>query len=101
MAVRGFYVENDRFLAAVEPHEIAALAVGGTVVAARKVSFPPLDLDDPSAGIRESTGAQRCGDRLLDRHHQHSFERPTHSLLQNRIHEAPVEATTFRPIFGT
>ena len=101
MVVRVFDVENDGFLAAVEPYEIAALSVGGTVVAARKIAFRPLDLDNPGTGIREAASAQRRGDRLLDRNHQHSFERPTHFLLQNCTHEAPVEATTFPPIFGT
>src|ERR1700746_595056 len=71
------------------------------VVAARKISLRPLDLDAPRAGIGKAAGAQRCGDGLFDRHHQHSFERPTHFLLPNCTHEAPVEATTFPPIFGT
>jgi len=51
VVVRVFDIENDGFLAAVEPYEIAALAVGGPVVAAREIAFRPLDLDDPGAGI--------------------------------------------------
>jgi hypothetical protein len=36
---RVFDIENDGFLAAVEPYEIAALTAGGPVVAARKIAF--------------------------------------------------------------
>jgi hypothetical protein len=71
-------VENDGFLAAVEPYEIAALAPCGAVVAACEIAFRPLDFDDPCAGVGKPTGAQRCGDRLLDRHNQDTFERLRH-----------------------
>ena len=60
-------IEHDRFLAAVEPDEITALAVDEIVVAARKIALRPLDFDDARAGIGEPTRAHRRGDRLFQR----------------------------------
>jgi hypothetical protein len=59
-----------------------------------------LDRDPPEMRMTGKMVAELRGDHLLDRHHQDSFERPTHFLLRNCTHEAPVEATTFPPIFG-
>ena len=79
-------IEHQRFLAAVEPDEIRALA--GTngirrvharsfesklarfrqlVVAAGEVALGPLDLDHARAGIGEAAGAHRRRHRLLER----------------------------------
>ena len=58
-------IEDERFLAAVEPDEIRALTVCHLVVVAREVALLPLDLDDAGAGIGEPAGAQRRRHRLL------------------------------------
>ena len=62
--VRVFDVENDGFLAAVEPYEITALAFGGTVVAVREIPLGPLDLDHlvPASARRQvhSGAATAC-----------------------------------------
>ena len=60
-------IEHDRFLAAVEPDEIAAFAVHQRVVAAGEVAFRPLDLDDAGAGIGQAARAHRRRDRLFER----------------------------------
>ena len=61
-------VEHDRFLAAIEPHEIRALAVHHVVIEAGEVAFRPLDLDDARTGIGQPAGAGRRRHRLLKRH---------------------------------
>ena len=83
-------IEHQRFLAAVEPDEIGALAVtlGGIraftpvllrnklprsrqlVVAAGEVALGPLDLDHARAGIGEAAGAHRRRHRLLERNNE-------------------------------
>ncbi len=60
-------IEHDQFLAAIEPDEIAALAVHEVVVAAREIALRPLDLDDARAGIGEPARAHRRRDRLFER----------------------------------
>ena len=78
-------VEHQRFLAAVEPDEIRALAGTNSirrvvfflrakltrsrqlVVAAGEVALGPLDLDHARAGIGEAAGAHRRRHRLLER----------------------------------
>ncbi len=74
--VLGFVeIEHDRFLAAIEPDEIAALAVHEIVIAAREVAFRPLDLDDARAGIGQPARAHRRGDRLFERDDEEAGER--------------------------
>ena len=68
-------IEHDRFLAAVEPDEIAALAVHEIVVTAREIALRPLDLDDARAGIGEPARAHRRGDRLFERHDEEAGQR--------------------------
>ena len=68
-------IEHHRFLAAVEPDEIAALAVHEIVIAAREIAFRPLDLDDARAGIGEPAGAHRRRDRLFERDDEEAGER--------------------------
>src|ERR1700722_18312602 len=74
--VRGLgQIEHDRFLAAIEPDEIAALAVHEVVVAAREIALRPLDLDDARAGIGEPATAHRRRDRLFERDDEKPGER--------------------------
>jgi hypothetical protein len=77
-------VERDRLLAAVEPDEIGALAVHDMVVAAGEIALFALDLDHPRAGIGEAGGAERRGDRLLERDNRDPFERQGHQKLFGR-----------------
>ncbi len=75
LAVGAFHVELDRFLAPVQPHEVARLAEHGPVVAAGEVAGArPLDLDDPGAEVGELPRGERDGDRLLQRHDQETVE---------------------------
>jgi hypothetical protein len=67
-------IEHDRFLAAVEPNEIAALAVHEVVVAAREVALRPLDLDHARPGIGEATRTHRRGDGLFERNDEEAGE---------------------------
>src|ERR1700733_1114472 len=68
-------VQDEAFLAAVEPDEIARRAMHGGVIAAREIAFPPLDLDDPSPGIGETRGAVGRRNRLLQGDHQQTAQR--------------------------
>ena len=72
-------IEHQRFLAAVEPDEIRALALrasagrgwhGELVVVAREVALGALDLDHARAGVGEPARAHGRRHRLLQRHHQ-------------------------------
>ena len=65
-------IEHDRFLAAIEPDEIAALAVRERVVGACEIAFGPFDLDDTRAGIRQLATAHGRGDRLFERDDEQS-----------------------------
>jgi hypothetical protein len=67
-AVRGVLdVELDAFLAAIEPHQVAGLAVHRAVVLAGEVTDGrTLDLDDTGAEIGELAGGEGCRDRLLE-----------------------------------
>ena len=68
LAVGAFHVELDRFLAPVQPDEVARLAEHGPVVAAGEVAGAgPLDLDDPGAEVGELPGGERRRDGLLQR----------------------------------
>ena len=59
-------VELDALLAAVQPDEVAGLAVHGPVVAAGEVAGAgPLDLDHARAEVGELAGGERRGHRLL------------------------------------
>jgi hypothetical protein len=44
-------IEHHRALAAVEPDEVAALAMNHIVVAAREIALRPLDLEHGRSGI--------------------------------------------------
>ena len=80
--VLGLEVEGEGLLAAVQPDEVARLAVHVPVVAAGEVALGPLDLDDASAGIRQPGGAIGSGHRLLDTHHQQTVQRSSHRRLR-------------------
>jgi hypothetical protein len=54
------------------------------IVAHGEVAIRALDLDDARAGLRETPGAERCSNRLLESHHQNSVEYAGH--------ESPVRA---------
>ena len=68
--VRALDVRDQRFLAAVEPDEVGALAAHKLVVAAGEVAFLALDLDDTRAGIGQARGTEGCRHRLLQRDDQ-------------------------------
>ena len=57
---------DHRILAAVEPDEIAALALRRGVIAAGEIALGTFDLDHMRAGIRQPRGAEWRGDRLFD-----------------------------------
>ena len=65
-ALLGREIDDHRILAAVEPDEIAALTLGGGVVAAGEIALRPLHLDDMRAGIRQPRRAEWRGNRLFD-----------------------------------
>jgi hypothetical protein len=71
-------IERDRFLAAVEPDEIGALAVDVGVVAAGEVALRALDLDHPCAGIGKAGGAIGRRHRLFQGDDEKSFEIGVH-----------------------
>jgi hypothetical protein len=76
-------VDGQRFLATVQPHEVCPGTVDGMVVTAREIAaVDPLYLDDSSPQVAETTGGERCGDRLLDRDHRHSLEWKGHDALR-------------------
>ena len=61
------HVEADRFLAAIQPDEIGALALDEMVVTAREISLRPLDLDNPRPRVGKPSRGERRRDRLLER----------------------------------
>ena len=71
----GGEVDHHRLLAAVKPDEVAALSLGGSVVAAGEIAFRPLDLVDRRTGIGEARGTEGGSDRLLDGDDGQSFKR--------------------------
>ena len=77
-------IEHHRFLAAVEPDEIAALAVREVVVGAGEIAFRPLDLDHARPGIREPACAHRRGDSLFERDDEKSGQGEGHGFLYSR-----------------
>ena len=81
-------VEDDRFLAAVEPDEPGALAIHHMIVKPREIALRPLDLDDARARVGEPAGGEGRGDGLLDRDHQEACERPFGSLAHRRAASA-------------
>ena len=89
-------IEHDRFLAAIEPDEIAALAVRERVVGACEVAFGPFDLEDTRAGIRQLAGAHGCGDRLFERDDEQSGKGETVMTPSNKIAAAPRRARRYR-----
>ncbi len=74
-AFLGREVDDGGILAAVEPDEVAALSLGRGIVAAGKVAFRPLHLDDMGAGIRQPRAAEGGGDRLFDGNDGQSLKR--------------------------
>ena len=68
-----------RFLAAVEPDEIGALALRQRVIAAREIALRPLDLDDARAGVGEAARAHRRGDGLFERDDENAFQWQRHA----------------------
>jgi hypothetical protein len=75
LVVRLGEIEHHRFLAAVEPDEIARLPGGHIVVAAGEIAFRTLDFDYPRTGVGQTARAHGRGDRLLERHDENAFER--------------------------
>ncbi len=73
-------IEHHGFLAAVEPDEIAALAVHQIVIAAREIALRPLDLDDARAGVGEPARAHRTGDGLFERDDEEAGEGESHAV---------------------
>jgi hypothetical protein len=62
-------VKGQRLLTAVEPHEVARLAMHGTVVTPGEVAaLGTLDLDHPRTQVGELSGGVRRGPRLLQAH---------------------------------
>ena len=82
-AFLGGEIDHHRLLAAVEPDEIAALALGRRVIAAGEIALGPLDLDDGGAGIRQARRAERRGDRLFDGNDGNSLERQHRSSMSS------------------
>ena len=72
-AVLGGEIDHHGILAAVEPDEIAALALGRGVIAAGEIALGAFHLDDMRAGIRQPRTAERRGDRLFDGDDDQSF----------------------------
>jgi hypothetical protein len=55
LGVLGFLdVEDDRFLAAIQPDEIGALAMRHRIVTAREIAGGPFDLDHARARVRQT-----------------------------------------------
>jgi hypothetical protein len=73
--LRPLDVGGERFLAAVEPREVARHALGRAVVAAREVALRALDLDHARARVGEPARAIGRGDRLLEGEHGDARER--------------------------
>lgn len=70
-AARVLEVQGEGFLGAVEPDEIAGVAVHARVVAAREVALAgPLHLDHPGAEIGELPGGVRSGNGLFQADHR-------------------------------
>ena len=65
-AVLGGEIDHHGILAAVEPDEIAALALGGGVIIAGEIALRPFHLDDMRAGVRQPRRAEWRGNRLFD-----------------------------------
>jgi hypothetical protein len=74
MVILALQIEAHRFLAAVEPNEIRALALHHVIVAASEIALRTFDLDDAGARVRQTARAIGRGDRLLKRHHQKSVQ---------------------------
>jgi hypothetical protein len=84
-------VEREAFLRAVGPYEVRRQAAHARVVGAREIAAAgPLDLDDACAEIGELAGAERCGDRVLERHHGDAVERPERAAAGLRPGRRPV-----------
>ena len=68
--IRAGEVEHDAALAAVQPREVRRLAMERAVVSARDIAaVGAFDFDDVGAEIGQLPGAERRGDRLLERDH--------------------------------
>src|SRR5262249_8492252 len=71
-------IKHHGFLAAVEPDEIGALAVDDIIIAARKIAFRPLDLDDACTCVGEPARTHRRRHRLLERNDEEAGEGEGH-----------------------
>jgi hypothetical protein len=78
--LRAREIEDDGFLPAIEPHEIATLPVHQSIVRAGKIALGAFDLDHAGARVGKPAGAGRRGDRLFERDHQNSVERQRHGF---------------------
>ena len=67
-------VDDQTFLAPVEPDEIAREAVHRRVIAAREISLRPLKLDHPRPGVGEARGTVGRGDGLFQRDDKQPLE---------------------------
>ena len=70
--VRAGKIDGDGLLAAVEPDEIGRLALGHSVIAARKIALGPFQFQDTRASVRKARGGEGRGDRLLQRDDKHA-----------------------------
>src|SRR5262245_5722931 len=77
LVLLGLEVKHDRFLTAVEPDEIGAFAMYGSVIAAGDIALRALDLADARAGIGEPARAERGRDRPLQADDQNAVK-PRH-----------------------
>ena len=78
---RLLHIEGDAALAAIEPHEMAALAMDETIVVAGEIADArPFDLDDIAAHVREVPAAQRRGDSVFQRDGAHALQGATMGL---------------------
>jgi hypothetical protein len=68
-------IEHHRFLAAIEPNEIAALAMHQRVVAAREVAFRPFDLENARARIGKPASTHRRSHGLFERNDEQPGQR--------------------------
>lgn len=92
-AVVGFKIQDNAFLAAVEPDEVAGHPARFVVVAAGEVAGVPLDLDDPGAEVRELPGGERSGNGLLQGNNGDAFEG---QLSHSKILSLPAAGSAWR-----
>ena len=81
----GGEIDDRGVLASVEPDEIAALPLGGGIIAAGEIALRTFDLDDMGTGIGQTRRAERRGDRLLDGNDGDPFKRQ-HGEFSRYLH---------------